>query len=87
MKRVAKELGIDHTMVRRWVKHFEAGRNKRIGGETRESKRIRQRKTENTSEDPETKIKRLEAEERNVKKALRDVKGGMEVIPTTKSLK
>lgn len=70
-KSVAKELGIDYTIVRRWVRHFKAegmqGLEEKRGKATGPSKgRPRTR-----PEEPETKIKRLEAENEMLKKLLK----------------
>ncbi|KKB74703.1 MULTISPECIES: transposase [Bacillus] len=70
-KTVAKELGISKSMVARWVKYYEAEgmkgleekRGKATGsGKGRPKKRL---------EDPESKIKRLEAEVEMLKKLLK----------------
>jgi transposase len=68
---VAKELEINHSMVARWVKRFEAegmsGLEEKRGkakGPGKGRPRIRQ-------EDPEAKIKRLEAENEMLKKLLK----------------
>ncbi|MCM3783920.1 transposase [Neobacillus mesonae] len=70
-KTVAKELGIDHSLVRRWVEHFKtegitALKEKRgtAKGPGKGRPRIR-------TEDPKTKIKRLEAENELLKKLLK----------------
>jgi transposase len=71
LRTVSKKLGIDHTMVQRWVKHFEAegisGLEEKRGKANGPSKgRPRTR-----PEDPQEKIKRLEAEIEMLKKLLK----------------
>ncbi|MDM5266019.1 transposase [Bacillus wiedmannii] len=67
-KTVAKELGIDHSVVRRWVKHFEAEGIK--GLEEKRGKTKGPGRPKNNPEDPEAKMKRLEAENAMLKKLL-----------------
>ncbi|USK76644.1 transposase [Peribacillus frigoritolerans] len=69
-KRIAKELDIDHTMVRQWVKHYRAE-----GMQGLEEKRGKAKGPgigrPRTRPDPEVKIKRLEAENELLKKFLK----------------
>ncbi|WP_342565566.1 helix-turn-helix domain-containing protein [Paenibacillus sp. FSL R7-0345] len=48
-KSVAREMGINDSLVRRWVKHFEAEGVKGLGEKKRESKRARNGQISNTS--------------------------------------
>ncbi|MDR7319744.1 transposase [Brevibacillus nitrificans] len=70
-KTVAKELGIHHSMVRRWVEHFQgegmAGLNEKRGKANGPG--IGRPRTR--PEDAEVKIKRLEAENALLKKLLK----------------
>ncbi|SIR54441.1 transposase, partial [Paenibacillus macquariensis] len=61
-KSVGKELDIDHSLVRRWVNHFQAEGMK--GLEEKRGKAIGPGvgRPRTRSEDPEVKLKRLEAE-------------------------
>ncbi|WP_316572954.1 transposase [Neobacillus sp. YIM B06451] len=70
-KTVAREMGIHHSVVRRWVNHFEAE-----GMEGLEEKRGKSRgpgkgRPRTRPEDPNEKIKRLEAENEMLKKLLK----------------
>ncbi|WP_242475817.1 transposase, partial [Bacillus cereus group sp. N6] len=61
-KTVAKELGIDDSVVRRWVKHFEAEDIKGLEEKRGKMKEPGIGRPKTKPEDPEAKIKRLEAE-------------------------
>ncbi|MEB9738503.1 transposase [Bacillus thuringiensis] len=69
-KTVAKELGIDHSVVRRWVKHFEAEGIKGLEEKRGKTKGPGIGRPKNNPEDPEAKMKRLEAENAMLKKLL-----------------
>jgi transposase len=70
-KSVAQELEIDHSVVRRWVNHFQAEGMK--GLEEKRGKEIGPGvgRPRTRSEDPKVKMKRLEAENELLKKLLR----------------
>ncbi|MDM5225414.1 helix-turn-helix domain-containing protein [Cytobacillus sp. NJ13] len=68
---VAKELNINHSMVRRWVKHFKAEGIKGLEEKRRKAKGPGQGRPRTSPEDPEAKIKRLEAENEMLKKLLK----------------
>jgi len=80
---VAKKLCIYYSMDRRWVKHYENEGMKGLEEKRGKSKGPKKGRPRIRPENPEVKIKRLEAEV-DVKKALKDVKGGMENVPTQK---
>ncbi|EJR93283.1 transposase [Bacillus cereus] len=67
-KTVAKELGIHHSVVSRWVKHFEAEGIK--GLEEKRGKAKGPGRPRTKPEDPEAKMRRLEAENEMLKKLL-----------------
>ncbi|MGQ7872401.1 transposase [Bacillus sp. 1A] len=69
-KTVAKELGIDHSVVRRWVKHFEAEGIKGLEEKRGKTKGPGIGRPKTNPEDPEAKMKRLEAENEMLKKLL-----------------
>jgi len=69
-KTVAKELGIDHSVVRRWVEHFEAEGMTGLEEKRGKAKGPGIGRPRTKPEDPEAKIKRLEAENALLKKLL-----------------
>lgn len=69
-KSVAREMGIDDTLVRRWVKHFEAEGLKGLEEKRGKAKGPGMGRPRTRPEDPEAKIKRLEAENEMLKKLL-----------------
>jgi transposase len=70
-KTVAKELGIDHSVVRRWVKHYEAEGIKGLEEKRGKAKGPGIGRPKTRPEDPEVKINRLEAEIEMLKKLLK----------------
>lgn len=70
-KTVAKELGIDYTVVRRWVKHFEAEGIKGLEEKRGKAKGPGIGRPRTRPENPQEKIKRLEAENEMLKKLLK----------------
>jgi transposase len=70
-KTVAKKLGIDHSMVRRWVKHYENEGMKGLEEKRGKAKGPKKGRPRIRPEDPEVKIKRLEAEVEMLKKLLK----------------
>lgn len=70
-KSVAKELGIDFTMVRQWVKRFNVEGVKGLEEKRGKATGPRKGRPRTRPEDPETKIKRLEAENEMLKKLLK----------------
>lgn len=68
---VGMELGIDHSVVRRWVKHFEAEGMKGLEEKRGKAKGPGMGRPRTRPEDPEVKIKRLEAENEMLKKLLK----------------
>jgi transposase len=68
---VAKELGISHSMVRRWVKRYEQEGMKGLEEKRGKAKGPGKGRPRTRPEDPETKIKRLEAEVEMLKKLLK----------------
>ncbi|WP_243385064.1 transposase [Bacillus kexueae] len=68
---VAKELGIHHSMVQRWVKHYEQEGMKGLEEKRGKAKGPGKGRPRTRPEDPETKIKRLEAEVEMLKKLLK----------------
>ncbi|MBA2870902.1 transposase [Anoxybacillus calidus] len=70
-KTVAKELGIDHSMVRRWVKHYEQEGIQGLEEKRGKAKGPGKGRPRTRPGDPETKIKRLEAEVEMLKKLLK----------------
>jgi transposase len=70
-KTVAKELGISDSMVRRWVKRYEQEGIKGLEEKRGRSKGPGKGRPRTRTEDPETKIKRLEAEVEMLKKLLK----------------
>lgn len=69
-KSVAREMGIHDTLVRRWVKHFEAEGFKGLEEKRGTAKGPGIGRPRTCPEDPEAKIKRLEAENDMLKKLL-----------------
>ncbi|MEK4677785.1 MULTISPECIES: transposase [Bacillus] len=67
---VAKELGTHHSVVSRWVKHFEAEGIKGLEEKRGKAKGPGIGRPRTKPEDPEAKIKRLEAENEILKKLL-----------------
>lgn len=72
---VAKEVGISSSVVRRWVKHFEAEGIKGLEEKRGNAKGPGKGRPRTLPEDPEAKIKRLEAENEMLKKLLKMRKG------------
>jgi transposase len=70
-KTVAKELGISDSMVRRWVKRYEQEGIKGLEEKRGKAKGPGKGRPRTRPEDPETKIKRLEAEIEMLKKLLK----------------
>ncbi|OOE04283.1 transposase [Anoxybacillus kestanbolensis] len=70
-KTVAKELGISDSMVRRWVKRYEQEGIKGLEEKRGKAKGPGKGRPRTRPEDPETKIKRLEAEVEMLKKLLK----------------
>lgn len=70
-KTVAKELGIHHSVVSRWVKHFEAEGIKGLEEKRGKAKGSGKGRPRTRPEDPEVKKKRLEAENEMLKKLLK----------------
>jgi transposase len=70
-KTVAKELGIDHSVVRRWVEHFQDEGMKGLEEKRGKTKGLGIGRPRTRPEDPEVKIKRLEAENELLKKLLK----------------
>lgn len=69
-KSVAQEMGIDESLVRRWVKHYEAEGLKGLEEKRGKAKGPGKGRPRTRPEDPELKIKRLEAENELLKKLL-----------------
>ncbi|NNU94243.1 helix-turn-helix domain-containing protein [Geobacillus sp. NFOSA3] len=70
-KTVSKELGIDESMVRRRVKRYEQEGMKGLEEKRGKAKGPGKGRPRTRPEDPETKIKRLEAEVKMLKKLLK----------------
>jgi transposase len=70
-KTVAKELGIDESMVRRWVKRYEQEGMKGLEEKRGKAKGPGKGRPRTRPEDPEMKIKCLEAEVEMLKKLLK----------------
>ena len=70
-KTVARKLGIAHAMVRRWVKHYEQEGIQGLEEKRGKAKGPSKGRPRTRPEDPETKIKRLEAEVEMLKKLLK----------------
>ncbi|HDX9635617.1 TPA: helix-turn-helix domain-containing protein [Bacillus cereus] len=69
-KTIAKELGIHHSVVSRWVKHFEAEGIKELEEKHGKAKGPGLGRPRAKPEDPEAKFRRLEAENEMLKKLL-----------------
>ncbi|GLY12379.1 helix-turn-helix domain-containing protein [Pseudobacillus badius] len=67
---IAKELGIDKNQVRRWVNYFQAEGIIGLEEKRGKFKGIGKGRPRSLPEDPETKIKLLEAENEMLKKLL-----------------
>ncbi|OUB85208.1 transposase [Bacillus thuringiensis serovar medellin] len=67
---VAKELGIHHSIVSRWIKHFEAEGIKGLEEKRSKEKGPSIGRPRGKLENPESKIKRLEVENEIYKKLL-----------------
>ena len=67
---IAKELGIDKNQVRRWVNHFNNEGMMGLEEKRGKSKGIGMGRPRTLSEDPETKIKLLQAENEMLKRLL-----------------
>ncbi|PEE39061.1 transposase [Bacillus cereus] len=67
---VAKELGTHHSVVSRWVKHFEAEGIKGLEEKRGKAKGPGVGRPRGKSENPESKMKRLKAENEMLKKLL-----------------
>ena len=67
---VAKELGTHHSVVSRWVKHFEAEGIKGLEEKRGKAKGTGLGRPRTKPEDSEAKIRRLEAENEMLKKLL-----------------
>jgi transposase len=70
-KTVAKELDVHHSMVQRWVKHFEAEGIKGLEENRGKAKGPGKGSPRTRFEDTDAKIKRLEAENEMLKKLLK----------------
>ena|ERR1700730_9769575 len=70
-KIVGKELGIDHSVVRRWVNRFKTEGLKGLEEKRGKAKGPGMGRPRVRAEDPETRIKRLEAENEMLKKLLK----------------
>ncbi|WP_242280955.1 transposase [Bacillus cereus group sp. BfR-BA-01347] len=69
-KIIAKELGIHHSVVSRWVKYFEAEGIKGLEEKRGKAKGPGLGRSRVRPEDPEAKIRRLESENEMLKKLL-----------------
>ncbi|WP_342438303.1 transposase [Paenibacillus sp. FSL L8-0436] len=69
-KSVAREMGINDSLVRRWVKHFKAEGLKGLEEKRGKAKGAGIGRPRTRPEDPEVKMKRLEAENELLKKLL-----------------
>lgn len=70
-ERVGRELGIDNSQVYRWVKNYEAEGMKGLEEKRGKSKGPTKGRPKSRPEDPDAKIKRLEAENEMLKKLLK----------------
>jgi transposase len=70
-KSVAKKLGIHHSMVNRWVQQYDREGLKGLVEIRGKAKGPGKGRPRTRPEDPETKIKRLEAEVKMLKKLLK----------------
>lgn len=69
-KSVAQEMGINESLVRRWVKHYQAEGLKGLEEKRGKANGPGIGRPRTRPEDPEVKIKRLEAENELLKKLL-----------------
>lgn len=69
-KNVAREMEIDASLVRRWVRHFKAEGMKGLEEKRGKAKGPGTGRPRTRPEDPEVKLKRLEAENEMLKKLL-----------------
>ncbi|MEK5505780.1 transposase [Paenibacillus sp. FSL P4-0113] len=69
-KNVGRNLEIDHSLVRRWVKSFQAEGMKGLEEKRGKAKGPGMGRPRTRPEDPEVKLKRLEAENEMLKKLL-----------------
>lgn len=70
-KKVAKKLGVDHTMVMRWIRYFNAEGIKGLEEKRGKSRKKCRKNSKESLETVENKIKRLEAENEMLKKLLK----------------
>jgi transposase len=70
-ERVGRELGIDNSQVYRWVKNYEAEGMKGLEEKRGKAKGPTKGRPKSRPEDPDAKIKRLEAENEMLKKLLK----------------
>ncbi len=70
-KTVAKELGVDYTVVRRWVKHFQSEGMTGLEEKRGKAKGSSKGRPRTCPEDPEIELQRLRAENEMLKKLLR----------------
>ena len=84
-KAVAKELGISHSMVRQWVKRYEQEGIQGLEEKRCKAKGPNKGRPRTRPEDPETKIKRLEAEVEMLKKLLKRGMGKWKQYQPTRS--
>jgi transposase len=68
---VAEKLGISSSVIRRWVKHFESEGINGLEEKRGKAKGPGKGRPKTRPEDPEVKIKRLEAENEMLKKLLK----------------
>jgi transposase len=68
---VAEKLGISSSVIRRWVKHFKSEGINGLEEKRGKAKGTGQGRPRTRPEDPEAKIKRLEAENEMLKKLLK----------------
>lgn len=68
---VAEQLGIHHSMVARWVKHYQAEGFKGLEEKRGKAKGAGKGRPRTRLEEPAEKIKRLEAENEMLKKLLK----------------
>ncbi|MEB9553144.1 transposase [Bacillus cereus] len=69
-KTTVEELGLHHSVVSRWVKHFESEGSKGLEEKRGKAKGPGLGRPRTKPEDPEAKIRRLEAENEILKKLL-----------------
>ncbi|GAB2535837.1 helix-turn-helix domain-containing protein [Gracilibacillus alcaliphilus] len=68
---IAREMNIDKNQVRRWVNHFKAEGIKGLEEKRGRARGVGQGRSRTRPENPDEKIKRLEAENEMLKKLLR----------------